>query len=232
MAGKVAELDEVQAALPADAALVAWVDIASLGPNAADPDGEHWGVVVRSKGCPTWVPIAGTEPGGLWSYGDNGLADRVRTEMRRRPDGGPADLQPLIDRLRTQRLDPLAGVLGPTADGVPAARRLIILPSRAMAGVPIEALLARDDTRTTSYAPSATVYKYLRERPRPDRHAGLLAVGNPVYQRPENASNPKPPDHGLVVNAVAPGSNAATRGLKPGDVLLSYNGAALHSART
>ncbi len=49
-----------------------------------------------------------------------------------------------------------------------------------MAGVPIEAVLAPRDTRTVTYAPSATVFKYLSEQPRPDRHAGLLALGDPV----------------------------------------------------
>jgi CHAT domain len=98
-----------------------------------------------------------------------------------------------------------------------------------MAGIPIEALLAPDDTRTVSYAPSATVYKYLREQPRPDRHAGLLALGDPVYERPDKSSEPEPlPDHGLLVNVVAPGSNAATHGLRAQDVLLAYNGTALN----
>ena len=203
LAGQVARLNEIQAALPADAALVAWVDIAPAGPNAADPDGEHWGVVVRSRGIPAWVPIAGTGPDGLWTKDDTGLANRVRTELRRRPGAGPANLQPLIERLRTQRLEPLAKALGATADGLPPARRLIVLPSRAMAGIPVEALLAPDDTRTVSYAPSATVFKYLREQPRPDRHAGLLALGDPVYERPDSSSEPKPlPDHGLLVNVV------------------------------
>ena len=99
-----------------------------------------------------------------------------------------------------------------------------------MAGIPVEALLAPDDTRTVSYAPSATVYKYLRDQPRPDRHAGLLALGDPVYERPEKSGEPKPlPDHGLLVTVVARGSNAATHGLKQGDVLLSYNGTALNT---
>ena len=229
LAGQVARLNEIQAALPADAALVAWVDIPPAGPNAADPDGEHWGVVVRSRGIPAWVAIAGTGPDGLWTKDDTGLANRVRTELRRRPGAGPADLRPLIEKLRTQRLEPLAKALGTTADGLPPARRLIVLPSRAMAGIPVEALLAPDDTRTVSYAPSATVFKYLREQPRPDRHAGLLALGDPVYEHPDNSSEPKPlPDHGLLVNVVTPGSNAATHGLKPGDVLLAYNGQALN----
>ncbi len=229
LAGQVATLNEIQAALPADAALVAWVDIPPAGPNAADPDGEHWGVVVRSRGIPAWIPIAGTGPDGLWTKDDTGLADRVRTELRRRPGAGSADLRPLVERLRTQRLEPLAKALGASADGLPPARRLIVLPSRAMAGIPIEALLAADDTRTVSYAPSATVFKYLREQPRPDRHAGLLALGDPVYERPDTSSEPKPlPDHGLLVNVVVPGSNAATHGLKPGMSCWPTTGSALN----
>jgi hypothetical protein len=74
------------------------------------------------------------------------------------------------------------------------------------------------------------VFKYLREQPRPDRHAGLLALGDPVYERPDTSSEPQPlPDHGLLVNVVLPGSNAATHGLKPGDVLLAYNAQALNT---
>ena len=42
--------------------------------------------------------------------------------------------------------------MGSTTDGLPPAGRLIVLPSRAMAGIPIEALLALDDARTVSYA--------------------------------------------------------------------------------
>jgi hypothetical protein len=97
-----------------------------------------------------------------------------------------------------------------------------------MAGIPVEVLLAPDDIRTVSYAPSATVLKYLREQPRPDRHAGLLALGDPVFQRPVQSNQPRPrPDHGLLVNLAVAGSNAAIHGLKAGDVLLSYNGTAL-----
>jgi len=229
LAGHVARLHEIQAALPPYTALVSWVDIPPAGPNAADPDGEHWGVVVRSRGIPAWVPIAGTGPDGLWSTEDTALANRVRTELRSRPGAGPAHLRPLVESLHNERLEPLARALGATADGQPAARRLIVLPSRAMAGIPVEALLALDDTRTVSYAPSATAFKFLREQPRPGRHAGLLALGDAVYERPDTSSEPRSlPDHGLLVNVVAPGSNAADHGLKPGDVLLAYNGIALH----
>ncbi|MFI5459559.1 MAG: CHAT domain-containing protein [Isosphaerales bacterium] len=230
LAGQVASLKDIQAALPADAALVAWVDIPPLERNAADPNGEHWGVVIRSRGIPAWIAIAGTGPKGLWTKDDNELAGRARAGLRSRPGAGSADPRPLVEKLRTQRLEPLAKALGASADGLPPARRLIVLPSRAMAGIPIEAVLTSGDTRIVSYAPSATVFKYLREQPRPGRHAGLLALGDPVYELPDRSSEPKPlPDHGLLVNMVAPGSNAAIHGVKPEDVLLAYNGTALHS---
>ncbi len=218
LAGQVATLSEIQAALPADAALVAWVQ-----------DEKRWGVVLRSQGIPAWVPLAGTGPDGLWTNDDAGLAGQVRSALRSRPGDGPADLRSLLERLRAQRIEPLAKALGATDLGLPPARRLIVLPSRAMTGIPVEALLAPGDTRTVSYAPSATVFKYLREQPRPDRHAGLLALGDPVYERPDKSSEPKPPpDHGLLFNVVVRGSNAANHGLKDGDVLLAYNGQTLN----
>jgi tetratricopeptide (TPR) repeat protein len=284
LAGQVASQKEIQAALPADTALVAWVDIPPLGPNAADQDGEHWGVVVRSRGIPVWVPTTGTGANGLWSDGDTALASQVKSELRSRQGAGSANVQRLIGRLRAQRLDPLAKALSATADGLPSARRLIVLPSRAMASIPIEALVARDESArrptsaasagiparsasegktspepslalrtnmersgesatleragegaatepsawTVSYAPSGTVFKYLREQPRPDRDSGLLALGDPVFQEHGKSSDPaRVPDHGLLVNVVVRGSNAASHGLKQGDVLLAYNGQAL-----
>jgi hypothetical protein len=99
----------------------------------------------------------------------------------------------------------------------------------AMAGIPIEVLLAPDDSRTVSYAPSATVFKYLRDQPRPDPHAGLLALGDPVYESSAKSKNPEPlPKNGLLLNFVIRGSNAASHGLKDGDVLLAYNGMAMN----
>ena len=90
-----------------------------------------------------------------------------------------------------QRLEPLAKALGASSDGEPTAGRLIVLPSPAMAGIPIEALLAENDTRTVSYAPSGTLFKYLREQARPNRHAGLLAVGDPIYERARQVERPQ-----------------------------------------
>jgi tetratricopeptide (TPR) repeat protein len=226
-AGRVAALAELQSALPADAGLVAWVDLKASGPNAADPDGEHWGAVVRARGAPAWVRLPGTGPDRRWTADDTELTARVRAALIHRPGPEAPAVQPLLQRLRAQRLAPLTAALDQTADGLPAARRLVVLPSDALTGVPIEALLGTTDPWTVSYAPSATVLTYLR-RPRSGSQGGLLALGDPLFRGAEPSADPGPvPDHGLLVNVVAPGSNAAEHGLKPGDVLLSYNGAAL-----
>jgi tetratricopeptide (TPR) repeat protein len=230
LAGEVADLSQIQAALPADTAFVSWIDIPAAGPSAADPAGDHWGVVVRARGAPAWIALPGTGAGGLWTGDDAGLLATVRAALRSRSGAGSKTLQASLQRLRGQRLDPLSGALSATTDSLPAVKRIIVLPSRAMAGIPLEALLAPDKTRTVSYAPSATVFKYLREQPRPDRHAGLLALGDPVFERRDSSSDSQPlPERGLLINMVVPGSNAATHGLKPGDVLLTYNGVALNT---
>ncbi len=124
ISGRVGTLSEIQAALPADAALVAWVDIPPAGPNAADPDGERWGVVVRSRGVPAWIPITGTGRNGLWTTDDIALAGRVRTELRNTPRAGSPDRELIFEKLRAQRLDPLRKALDATN------RRLIVLLSR------------------------------------------------------------------------------------------------------
>ncbi len=254
-AGRVAGLDELQRSLPADVALVAWVDDNPDGPGAADPDGEHWGVVVRSVGPPRWIRLKGCGPDGHWTRQDTELPLRVRLALQGRPGSKPAGpdggggaasasegiLADLLRRLRAQRMDPLDRALGAADAGAPApanalppARRLVVLPSRAVTGIPVEALLGPGDERTVSYAPSSTVFKLLRERRRPDRHAGLLALGDPDFGRPSPPASSDPgrlPDHGLLVDRVEPGSNAAKHDIRPGDVLLSYNGVALHADR-
>jgi CHAT domain-containing protein/tetratricopeptide (TPR) repeat protein len=187
IAGQVATLSEVQSALAPEAALVAWIDIPPAGPNAADPDGEHWGVVVRARGAPNWVAIQGTGTKGRWTPEDTELAGQVRAELTRRRVLEPRDWQRLVAKLRVRRLDPLQHALGATAEGLPPARLLIVLPSPAVAGIPLDVLLG-DRTETASFAPSGTVFKYLRDQPRPDRHAALLALGDPVYRIADTGS--------------------------------------------
>ena len=135
-----------------------------------------------AHGKPVWVRLRGTARDHTWTDDDSRLVGAVRNAIIQPPQPNiPA--QPLLAKLRAQRLAPLTTALGPTGDGLGAARRLIVLPSRAMAGVPIEPLLEPSDPWTVSYAPSGTVLAYLRQRPHGDASGALLALGDPIFDR-------------------------------------------------
>jgi CHAT domain-containing protein/tetratricopeptide (TPR) repeat protein len=181
-AGEVYDWTRIQAQLPADAALLAWIDVQGRE-GAADPDGEHWAALLRRAGPPVCVRLPGSGPDGAWTPTDDSLRLRLRQAL-----GKPADWQAVAEQLSRQRLAPLAGLLGGTAD-LPAVRHLIVLPAGWMAGVPVEALT---DRYTVSYAPSGTLLTLLREK-RPEAAGGarrpaspsLLALGDPAFAPPE-----------------------------------------------
>jgi tetratricopeptide (TPR) repeat protein len=200
-------LERVQEQLPADAALVFWLDFRSFATA-----GEHWGCVVRRRGPAAWYLLPGSGGKGAWTGADDRLPGRLLDSLHT----GDADWLGLARRLARQRLDPLAPSLGATGD-LPAVRRLVVVARGPMVGVPVEAL---SDSYTVGYAPSATVYARLRERHRPLREPSLLALGDPVFRAP--AAVAPPPDHGLLVTLVVPGGSMAGVGLRRGDVLLRY----------
>jgi tetratricopeptide (TPR) repeat protein len=231
VAGQVYDLAAIQKQLPADAALLGWLDRKGL-PQAADPDGEHWACLVRRRGAPVWVRLAGSGPKAAWTAADDALPGRVRELLVEQPKEEAAAWRDPAGRLYAQRLAPLAPHLAATPD-LPAVRHLIVLPSPALAGVPVEALVeARTDRQpayTVSYAPSGTLFAWLQEqrarghKPAPHR---LLALGDPTFAPPAGpkVSLPLPPDHGVLLTDVLPGLNADKSGLKPQDVLLRYAG--------
>jgi CHAT domain-containing protein len=210
-AGQVYNLARIQAALPAEAALVGWVDVPGQ-PKSADPNGEHWACLVRQRGEPLWIELPGSGADGAWTIDDDQLPARLREILVERPADGAAKWQELGGQLYGQRLAPLAKHLG-AAERLPAVRHLIMLPSRWMAGVPIEVLL---DARTgkqpdhiVSYAPSGTLFAWLQEqkkkaRPKSPAVPRLLALGDPVFARAGGAPSPPPlPGTRREVEAIA-----------------------------
>jgi tetratricopeptide (TPR) repeat protein len=214
-AGEVFDRPTIQKSLPPDAALIGWLDLPGE-PRAADPDGEHWAVLLRAAGPPAWVRLRGTGPKGAWTDADTRLPAELRTALQS-PRGA---WQPLSQRLRRQRLEPLAQHLAAGND-LPAVRQLVVLPSTDLAGVPVEVFA---DGYTISYGLSGTLHAHMRGQPRPDGK-GLLALADPVFDPPAVAEKALPlPPGGVLLTMVVPGSNAAQAGLKPNDVLLRYNG--------
>lgn len=163
---EVHRLDQLRARMSADMAVITWVDVGS----------EHWGSVLRKEGGPAWVKLPGTGPANAWTAADDRLPERLRARL----DDTDADTAKHVRLLRAQRLAPLA----PHLAGV---RRLVVLSSGAMAGVPLEVLT---DAYTISYASPTTQFARPRQGPRP---AGppptLLAVGDPAPQPPRQAAD-------------------------------------------
>jgi CHAT domain-containing protein/tetratricopeptide (TPR) repeat protein len=201
--GQPMDLAEIQHRLPADAALVAWIDMDAAA-GAANPGGEHWACVVRSEGAPAWVALPGSGAGGAWTKADDRLPAEVAEGLSRPPDGAGAPWKEAAAgaALAARRIDPLEPRLAPSA-GLPAVKRLIVLPSPGLGGVPVDVLLeARPQARpryTVSYAPSGSLLVWLRGRPRVEpREPGevprrLLAVADPAFEQPDARSTPPPP---------------------------------------
>jgi CHAT domain-containing protein/tetratricopeptide (TPR) repeat protein len=195
-AGQVYDLPRIQAKLPEDAALLAWVDLPDQA-RWADPKGDHWACLLRHRGVPRWVRLAGTGAQGAWTDEDDRLAARARRAFATRPtDAAAGGWKDLARRLARQRLEPLQEHLKAQAD-LPAVRHLIVLPCPRMSAVPVEALT---DNLRVSYAPSGTMFAWLQERRagRGARAPSLLALGDPAFQPardggpPGKADSPRP----------------------------------------
>jgi tetratricopeptide (TPR) repeat protein len=212
--GQVLPRGTVQAALPDDTALIGWIDIPPVGPEAAEDNSQHWAVLLRSQGEPIFERLRGSGPAGEWTKEDTFLPWQLRAAVES-PRG---NWRELARRLQNQRLKPLRRHLGNSAK-LPAVRHLIVLPSSLLRGVPLE--LAAENY-TISYAASGTLYAHLRKQPGV-KSSGLLALGDPVFEPTAVAAAEHPlPPGGVLLSVVQPGSNAAAAQLLPGDVLLKY----------
>jgi tetratricopeptide (TPR) repeat protein len=223
--------ERIQRHIPADAALVLWIDVL----------GEHLGCVLRREGSPAWVTLPGSGKGGAWTAKDVELPRQAflsltawrlseeekknlldKAEEKSRPflkeALDPRRREELLAGLFRQRLAPLE----PYLEGV---RQLLVVPAGALAAVPVEALT---DRWLVSYVPSGSAFARSAERSRRLEGSSLLVLADPVFARTPPKYPPAPP-HGLLVTTTVPGGLAAKVGLRPGDVLLEYGGKKLRS---
>ena len=118
----------------------------------------------------------------LWTKDDTDLPDRLRKALAQ---GEPADqVDALVQKLRAQRLDPLASHLA-------GVQRLFIAAVDFMAGLPVEVLT---DQYTISYMPSGTHLTHLHDRPPTRRHrpAGRWRSGfPPTKEKPQSTPYPR-----------------------------------------
>ncbi len=214
LTGKPATIAEAQDAITAGTAVVGWIDTKY----------RHGACVLKTHGAPAWVLLPGKGEKGAWTKGEEELAGQLRKALD--PETARSDWRPLAEALAQQRIEPIKKHL----QGV---KRLIVVNSPGMAGVPVEALLAATDLSdlVVSYSPSASMFTFLHgKRTTVEQPATLLALGDPAYPetKPEPAA-PRPPEHGLLITTVTPNGNADLDGLKTGDVLTEYAGRPLQT---
>lgn len=169
---EVASLAAIQAMLPAQAALLYWVDAQDIAGGVA----EHWACVLQQAGPPCWEKLAGSGPAGKWTKEDLLLPDRLRAALA--AGTFQTQLDTLIQSLRAQRLAPLEKHLF-------NVNQLYVISVHQMAGVPFELLT---DRYTISYTPSGTQLAQLRQRPRPTGSGSLLALGDPIFHSSDPGS--------------------------------------------
>jgi tetratricopeptide (TPR) repeat protein len=210
---EVATLDQLQAALPADAAFIGWVGDWHQSSGLR----EFWGCVVRSGGDPHWARLPGTGPDGKWTkedYEQHIHVDEVLTKS-----ASASEIEALAKKVYARHLAPLRKHLV-------GVKRLIFAFNTTGAGIPIE-IVANE--YTVSYTPSGTYFARLKDRERP-HGTRMLAVGDPVFPPVKEVPQPTAlPPGGLLITQVVPGSNAAKARLQSGDVLIAYAGEDLNS---
>jgi len=177
----------VQSALDSQTAVIGWLDV-----EMSDDETATWVYVIRGTGPVRWERLEEAGPTSIQLFRDaltstGGLQLGVRS---------------YAERLWHERVEPVSRAL----EGV---RRLVVIPSGLMMGVPIEAL--RDgsggvlaDRYDVSYAPSATI-----QRPRTPYTGArrVLLVGDPLFP-PEGL--PPLPASRYEVNEIAAAAPNAT----------------------
>jgi CHAT domain-containing protein len=145
-------LERVQAVLGEEQAIVGWLDFEIK-------KGEYvsWAYLVHKQGPVTWVPLQRPPRAVSASPFDQARACRNAFDPAEHADS-------FVNAFSAARIQPLL----PAFDGV---EDLIVIPTGAMATIPVEALtdeLGRRlvDRFTISYAPSATIHTWLREERR------------------------------------------------------------------
>jgi CHAT domain-containing protein/Tfp pilus assembly protein PilF len=234
--GQAFDLARVQRALEPDEAFIGWLDVMWAPEAKSGENSEAWAYVIRKNGPVVWEAL---------TFGDG---KNQSTGDLRQPESATAkaDSPTLADRYRMALTDTsevhragrrYATVghelyaeriarLSPHLSGV---KDLIVLPSEEMLGIPIESL-PLDDGRplgvgfAVSYAPSATIFTWLREQKRDqqsqDGSTAMLLVGDPPFsegqkkdmdeeQRPSSGwSLASIPDSVLMRSAVSGNSEA------------------------
>ena len=195
--GETFSLERVQSVMSERMAIIGWLDV-----EIRKDQYDSWCYVIRSSGPAVWERV-GYSPsdGDLPSPSDRARSFRDRLASPTSPD---AVVTRESRELWGERIGPLLGAL----EGV---EKLVVIPSGAMLGVPVEVLLDNEgalvgETYAVSYVPSATLHTWLAERADRDVGSGTLLVGDPPYNPDHLAPMEREEDVLLASAELSPGA--------------------------
>jgi CHAT domain-containing protein len=173
--GRAFPLERVQSALARDEAIIGWLDV-----EVRKGGYDSWAYVVRSEGPVAWAHLA-------WEGGGSPF-DRIARFRGQLADPGTASIAlKLAGReIWAERIEPVEGALA-------GVEHLVVVPSGAMLGVPVESMVDRGggyvgDRFAVSYVPSATICAWLSERAAEGAATGALLVGDPPFTEAHRAA--------------------------------------------
>ncbi len=189
---------KIQAALDRKTAIVGWLDA-----DENQGSSTSWAYVIRNKGAVFWarLPSPGEDSDAtpfehsMWLREQLALPGWSAGSLERTARAGREEWR--------KRVAPLSQALNGVTD-------LVIIPSGAMLGVPVEALVDETgmyvgDRYSVSYTPSATIYTWLKEREEKRKGAQgkeSLLVGDPPFQPEQLADMEK--EGGAQTTCLAP----------------------------
>ncbi|MFC1573283.1 CHAT domain-containing protein, partial [Candidatus Eisenbacteria bacterium] len=187
--GEALPLERIQAVLSDSMALVGWLDV-PVNPLWELTRFESWGYVIRHEGTVRWVRLDLPEPKDddpqpLFS------ARAFRRDLTQPPLGLSIPPSPHATQSEEAVWN---GRIKPLQDALNDIRELVVIPSGAMVGVPLEALHDSNgnwlaDRFRISYSPSATIFAWVLEQSSQNEKEAeprALLVGDPPF-RPEHA---------------------------------------------
>lgn len=170
-------LDRIQRSLDRQSVIIGWFDFATgLGKQRVF---QRWAYLIRDHGPVVWARAATDSGAGALDPGEE--RTRYRDALVS-PSRLALGMGPTARRMYEARIAPLE-------DALQGVKRIVVVPSGAMSGVPVEPMQDENgrylgDRFTITYAPSATVYAWASEQSRdrrPSNGVNALLVGDPVF---------------------------------------------------
>ena len=179
--GQSFSFNRIQQSIRKGTALIGWLDV-----KEGKETYTSWGYVIRDEGPVTWAQL-------------EFASEEYRTSPFKRLRSFREELASISSTLLGVKRDARnvwSERIAPLSEALEGVKHLVVIPSGAMLGIPIEALVDDENVSiserySVSYVPSATIYTWLCEeskKRKEKRENRTLLVGDPPFSESHFAS--------------------------------------------